>query len=109
MNHGTRLPSSLLLVVIAALLSLLLIFLTEAALLGAFSSVWIRPIIRVTCAANLLVALPGLMTAKQVAWLNYLLLSITTYVVASTTPIAALWIIPRTAFLAVRHAFSSLW
>ncbi|MDR6815035.1 hypothetical protein J2X76_000189 [Neorhizobium sp. 2083] len=104
-----RYPTSRALIATIILLSLLLIVLMEAAGLGAFSPLWIRPIVRVMCAANLLVALPGLMTAKQAAWLNYLLLSITTYVVASTTPIAALWVIPRTAFLTVRHAFSSLW
>ena len=91
------------------LLSALLIFLPEAAGFGAFPPLWIRPIVRVVCAANLLVALPGLMTAKHTAWLNYLVLSIITYVVASTTPIAALWGIPRTMLVAVRHAFSSLW
>ncbi|MCQ1833631.1 hypothetical protein [Neorhizobium galegae] len=95
--------------VIAVFLSLLLIALMEASGFGTFSPLWNRPIVRVICAANLLVGLAGLMTAKHVAWINYLLLGVTTYVVASTTPIAALWIIPRTAFLAVRHAFSSLW
>ncbi|CDZ62814.1 Hypothetical protein NGAL_HAMBI2605_21390 [Neorhizobium galegae bv. orientalis] len=110
MNGRMRLlPSSRLLVAIAVFLSLLLIALMEASGFGAFSPLWNRPIVRVICAANLLVGLAGLMTAKHVAWINYLLLGVTTYVVASTTPIAALWIIPRTAFLAVRHAFSSLW
>ncbi|MCJ9669295.1 MULTISPECIES: hypothetical protein [unclassified Neorhizobium] len=103
------LPSSRVLVAIAVFLSLLLIALMEASGFGAFSPLWIRPIVRVICAANLLVALPGLMTAKHIAWLNYLLLSIAAYVVASTTPIAALWVIPKTMFLAVRHAFSSPW
>ncbi|MCJ9752258.1 hypothetical protein MOV61_16180 [Neorhizobium sp. BETTINA12A] len=97
------------LIAVVVLLSLLLVFLTEAAGLGAFSPLWIRPIVRVICAANLLVALPGLMTAKHIAWLNYLLLSIAAYIVASTTPIVALWAIPRNMFFAVRHAFSSLW
>lgn len=97
------------LIAVIVLLSLLLVLLMEAPGLGAFSPLWVRPIVRVICAANLLVALPGLMTPKHIAWLNYLLLSIAAYVVASTTPIAALWVIPKTMFLAVRHAFSSPW
>ncbi|EUB95022.1 hypothetical protein PMI07_002800 [Rhizobium sp. CF080] len=104
-----RYPTSNVLIAVVVLLSLLLVLVMEASGFGAFSPLWNRPIVRGICAANLLVALPGLMRAKHVAWINYLLLSITTYIVASTTPIAALWIIPRTAFLAVRHAFSSLW
>jgi hypothetical protein len=104
-----RYPTSNVLTAVVVLLSLLLVIHMEAAGLGAFSPLWIRPIVRVICAANLLVALPGLMTPKHVAWLNYLLLSIAAYVVASTTPIAALWVIPKTMFFAVRHAFSSLW
>ncbi|WP_037080695.1 hypothetical protein [Neorhizobium vignae] len=104
-----RCPTSNVLIAVVALLSLLLVVLMETAGFGVFSPLWNRPIVRVICAANLLVALPGLMTAKHVAWLNYLLLSIAAYVVASTTPITALWIIPRTAFVAVTHAFSTLW
>ncbi|CDN47291.1 hypothetical protein [Neorhizobium galegae] len=104
-----RYPTSNALIAVVVLLSLLLVLLMEASGFGAFSPLWNRPIIRVICAANLLVALPGLMTRKHVAWLNYLLLSIAAYVVASTTPIAALWVIPKTMFFAVRHAFSSLW
>ncbi len=104
-----RYPTSNVLIAVVVLLSLLLVLLVEAAGLGAFSPLWIRPIIRVTCAANLLVALAGLGTPRSTAWINYLLLSITAYIVASTTPIAALWVIPRTMLVAVRHAFSSLW
>jgi hypothetical protein len=104
-----RYPRSNVLIAVVVLLSLLLVLLMEAAGLGAFSPLWIRPIIRVICAANLLVALAGLGTSRSVAWINYLLLSITAYVVASTTPIAALWVIPKTTFFAVSYAFSSLW
>ena len=104
-----RYPTSNVLIAVVVLLSLLLVLLMEAAGLEAFSPLWIRPIIRVICAANLLVALAGLVTSRSTAWINYLLLSITAYVVASTTPIAALWVIPKTTFFAVSYAFSSLW
>jgi hypothetical protein len=104
-----RYPTSNVLITVVVLLSLLLVLLIEAAGLGAFSPLWIRPIIRVICAVNLLVALAGLATSRSTAWINYLLLSITAYVVASTTPIAALWVIPKTMFFAVSHAFLSLW
>jgi hypothetical protein len=104
-----RYPTSNVLIAVVVLLSLLLVLLVEAAGLGAFSPLWIRPIIRVICAANLLVALAGLGTSQPTAWINYLLLSIAAYVVASTTPIAALWIIPKNMFFAVTYAFSSLW
>ncbi|CAN7249179.1 hypothetical protein [Neorhizobium sp. LjRoot104] len=104
-----RYPTSNVLIAVVILLSLLLVLLMEAAGLGAFSPLWVRPIIRVICAANLIVALVGLGSPRSTGWINYLLLSITTYVVASTTPTAALWVIPRTMLVAVRHAFSSLW
>lgn len=104
-----RYPTSRALIATIILLSLLIIVLVEAAGFGAFSPLWTRPVVRVICAANLLVALPGLMTAKQAAWINYLLLSIAVYVVVSTTPIAALWVIPRNAIPAVRHAFLPPW
>lgn len=104
-----RYPTSNVLIAVVVLLSLLLVLLMEAAGLGAFSPLWIRPIVRVICAANLLVALAGLGTSRSIAWIDYLLLSIAAYVVASATPIAALWVIPKTMFFAVRHAFSSLW
>jgi hypothetical protein len=104
-----RHPTPNVLIAVVVLLSLLLVLLIEAAGPGAFSPLWIRPITRVICAANLLVALAGLGTSRSVAWINYLLLSITAYVVASTTPIAALWVIPKNTFFAVIHAFSSLW
>ena len=104
-----RYPTSNVLIAVVILLSLLIIVLVEAAGFGAFSPLWIRPIIRVICAANLLVALAGLGTSRPTAWINYLLLSITTYVVASTTPIAALWVIPKNTFFGVIYAFSSLW
>jgi len=104
-----RFPTSNVLIAVVVLLSLLLILLMEAVGLGAFSPLWIRPIIRVICAANLLVALAGLATSRSTAWINYLLLSITAYVVTSTTPIAALWVIPRNAIPAVRHAFLPPW
>ncbi|CDZ37926.1 hypothetical protein NOJ28_18930 [Neorhizobium galegae] len=104
-----RYPTSNVLIAVVVLLSLLLVLLMEAPGLGAFSPLWIRPIIRVICAANLLVALAGLGTSRPTAWINYLLLSFAAYVVASATPIAALWIIPKNMFSAVTYAFSSLW
>ncbi|CDZ50596.1 hypothetical protein [Neorhizobium galegae] len=104
-----RYPTSNVLIAVVVLLSLLLVLLMEASGFGTFSPLWIRPITRVICAANLLVALAGLGATRSTAWINYLLLSIAAYVVASTTPIAALWVIPKTMFFAVRHAFSSLW
>ncbi|PXA88010.1 hypothetical protein DMC25_11780 [Caulobacter sp. D4A] len=97
------------LAIVAIFLSLVLVVFVEAVGFGAFSPLWIRPIVRATCAANLLVALAGLMTVRHATWINYLLLSITTYIVASTTPIAALWVIPRAMLLTVIYAFSSLW
>lgn len=47
-----RYPTSNVLISVVVLLSLLLVLLMEAAGLGAFSPLWIRPIIRVICAAE---------------------------------------------------------
>ncbi|WP_345922279.1 hypothetical protein [Neorhizobium tunisiense] len=104
-----RFPSSRVLVAIVILLSLLLVVIMESAGLGAFPLPWVRPITRTLCAANLIVALVGLGSPRSAAWINYLLLSIATYILASATPIAALWIIPKNMFFAVTYAFSSLW